>query len=162
MAKISQRAFLSLPAADQRGIIERIQFRKARFLNPWSNTSPNILLIGDRPANGANEDPEFKNVPFAARWNSSLWLNKLLHEAKIPEAELAWVNSWQDGRDNDRLVLLRDWKLVVALGSNAMKWTEPVAKYAKPMVVQHPSSWKRFHSKEEYPLIPLLKDHLGL
>jgi hypothetical protein len=158
----SDKAFLSLPSETRRSIMERLEFRRARFKSPWSNMAPNVLLIGDRPANGAEEDPEFQNVPFAARWNSSLWLNKLLHEANIPEVELSWVNSWQDGRDSDRMVLLRDWKLIIALGAHAMKWTTPVAKYIQPIVVQHPSSWKRFHSKEEYPLIPLLKDHLAL
>jgi hypothetical protein len=116
-----------------------------------------ILLIGDRPAPSAPDDPEFHYTPFAALWHSSLWLNLKLHEADVPEEQLCWINSADfHGQPTRYGVMLGEYSKVICLGGAAEAWlkkADPTRAYEK---VHHPSSWKRFNSGKPYPLIELL------
>ena len=153
----SLRSFKLLDPETRRAITDRVVLRKRQFVA--GKSSGNILLVGDRPAPSAPDDPTFHYTPFGALWNSSLWLNLLLHRANIPEQELSWVNAADfHGRPTDKQILNAKWQLIIALGGSAAKWIKPTGITFEQ--VQHPAAWKRFHSKEEYPLIQLLHSHL--
>lgn len=154
----SLNAFKALDADTRAALANRVSSRKRRFVSGL--TTSNVLLIGDRPAPSAPDDPKFHYTPFGAMWNSSLWLNLLLHHANIPETELSWVNAADFyGRSTDKNILKEPWKLIIALGGNAAGW---IKSEEVPFIkVHHPSAWKRFHSKEPYPLIEVLCKHLN-
>jgi hypothetical protein len=120
--------------------------------------------VGDRPAPDRPDDPEYHFTPFSALWNSSLYINLALHNAGIPEEALAWVNAvdWQ-GKAVSYDVLDHDWELVICLGGKAEAWLKKSPRPLSPAIkVHHPAAWKRFHSKETYPLGEILRSHLAL
>lgn len=153
-------AFSKLQFAQKRRLVRRVSFRTQRFLDLTTGVMPvnTILLIGDRPAPNAPADPGFHFTPFGAFCHSSLWLNRELDAAKIPEHKLTWINSADvNGEPTNAAVLKHNWTGIIALGGNAAKWVSK-AKINKPFAqVQHPQAWKRFHSKEHYPLISALE-----
>jgi hypothetical protein len=154
----SLKAFKALDAPLRSAIVSRIIFRKHRFLalraGRWKPQGQ-ILLVGDRPAPSAPDDPEFHYTPFGALWNSSLWMNKHLEQFAIDEEQLGWVNAYDlHGVPLSYDALNLNWSQIIALGGNASKWLK--GDGVKHHVVQHPAAWKRFHSQEPYPLIGLL------
>lgn len=159
-AKEEMSAFSKLTFTEKRNLVFRVSFRKRRFLDLANGVvMPNtILLIGDKPAPNAPNDPEFHFTPFGAFCHSSLWLNCQLEAAKIPERKLTWINSADvNGTLTNPKILHHNWAGIIALGGNAAKWVSK-AKINKPFAqVQHPQAWKRFHSKEHYPLISTLE-----
>lgn len=152
----SLNAFQKLEVETRKGIIDRCIFRKKRYMterHPDGAAVGKILLIGDKPAPSAPDDPGFHYTPFAALWHSSLYINKALHDAGIDEAWLFWENAYTlHDVPKDGAILTEDWGLVVALGGAAHRWM--LKNGRKPdATVHHPAAWKRFHSKESYPLI---------
>jgi hypothetical protein len=155
-------AFRKLDAEVRKAIIARLLFRKARWLDLSKRgvMVPSILLVGDRPANDAPNDPEYHYTPFSALHHSSLWVNLQLHNAGIPEEWLTWINSadnWGNPMRYD--VLQHPWQQIILLGGNAKKWIDR----AQPEVLVqagtlHPQAWKRFHSKDRYPLLDLIQE----
>jgi hypothetical protein len=154
----SLKAFQALDKPVRMAIINRIIFRKRRFLALQAGTwqpAGHILLVGDRPAPSAPDDPNFHYTPFGALWNSSLWVNQQLEQFAIDEDVLGWVNSADlHGKPLPHDVLKLQWSQVIALGGNASKWLRGAD--VEHQLVQHPQAWKRFHGKEPYPLIGLL------
>lgn len=142
--------------------MDRVLYRRAHYsvhvdpcaLDPRGRT----LLVGDRPAPSAPDDPDFHYTPFGAITGSSLWLNLQLHHAEIPESQLAWVNAADlHGTVADHAVLRARWLRVVALGGNANRWVLKAGLPKAHVHVMHPQAWKRFHAREPYPLITLLR-----
>lgn len=136
--------------------------RKRRFVGFTVNNivpEAKVLIVGDCPAPSAPDDPTFHYTPFAALWNSSLFLNLGLHEHGISESELAWVNAADfHKRPTPPAILAHRWPLIVALGGAAEKW---VKKHGLECVrFDHPAYHKRFHGKKPYPLFEFLKEHL--
>lgn len=154
----SLKAFKALDQSVRWELIKRLVFRKRRFLalqaGQWEPTGQ-TLLVGDRPAPSAPDDPAFHYTPFAALWHSSLWLNLQLERASIAEETLGWVNSADlQGRPTNQDVLRKDWGRVICLGGNAARWCRQAG--VPHLQVHHPQAWKRFHPKEPYPLIQAL------
>lgn len=149
------RLFDRLDAETKAAIKSRTAFRQARFIAKEIPTKGSVLLVGDRPAPDAPDDPQFHYTPFGAEHHSSLWLNLQLHQARIPEERLFWANAFDHkGNPSDPSILQHSVQLV-ALGGNANKWIRE-NKHLGHWQFQHPQAWKRFHSKEPYPLIECL------
>jgi len=114
----------------------------------------NILLIGEQ-ASDPTTAPE--QQPFCSDRGCSGWLNKQLHNEKISEEKLFWVNalnndgSWVNLR---ALVGQLQPSAVIALGTVAKKACveQGIDQYS----AYHPQYWKRFKSKFRYPLLDLL------
>jgi hypothetical protein len=134
----------------------RLQLRKQEFLNP---STGRILLVGDKPGPGiVNEAEDYIPVPFYGLRHSSAWLNKLLDDHNIPEEQLTWINAFyleNQPSQNDELYK-RQPRAVIGLGGVAQKWLR-TADCEDYYCVDHPQYWKRFKSKELYPLITLLE-----
>lgn len=117
-----------------------------------------ILLIGDRPAPDAPDDPKFHFTPFGAMRHSSLWLNLQLESADVKEDSLLWINAFDyKGNPNSTSWLKMPFRRIIALGGNAEKWIKKSGLDVKYEKVHHPQAWKRFHGSEPYPLLELLK-----
>lgn len=149
-------AFNKLPVELQIRLQNRVDFRRERFLamnnQRWKPEAGEILLVGDRPAPDAPDDPDFHYTPFGAHRHSSLWLNKLFEQYAIDEKCLGWMNAYDKaGISADPRVLSYRWSQVIALGHSPSKWLE--RQGIKHTHFMHPQAWKRFHSKDPYPLI---------
>ena len=149
-------AFDKLELQIQHEILERIELRRRN-----SAEGASILLVGDRPAPSAPRDPRL-HVPFGALKNSSLYINMALQAAKINEAELSWVNAADArGVPTEYQILELPWKHIIALGNKAAAWLKKSPQHPHFVTVHHPAAWKRFHSKEPYPLIELIGTRLS-
>lgn len=131
-----------------------------------------ILLVGDKPGNAAPIEPGYHHTPFHSMKNCSGYLNILLDEYGIDERELIWINAisnrsvenpnhylgaekylverYEMGID---IVSRLNPRAIIALGNLASRWLRDIPHEKQP----HPQYWTRFHSKKEYPLLPLLK-----
>lgn len=108
-------------------------------------------LVGESFANHKNHDA-FYQWPFASFSDigCSRWLTEQLDAFCVPESALLWINADQD------LNCLKELKArIIALGTVA---AEALLKAGIPhQHVQHPQAWKRFNSRQRYPLIDLIK-----
>lgn len=148
-------AFDRLDASIRAALILRTAFRQARFVAKEIPTQGSVLLVGDRPAPDAPDDPAFHYTPFGALKHSSLWLNLQLHNAGIPEERLYWINAFDRNGNPAPASHLATKAHVIALGGNADRWIRG-HKHLGCWKVQHPQAWKRFHANEPYPLIDIL------
>lgn len=115
----------------------------------------NILLIGERP--NLPRDSKDAGRPFCSDHGCSGWLNNLLDEENVPEEKLCWVNALY--ANGERVPLLPYVKVfqpsyVIALGKIAQKAC--LDMNIDHETVPHPQYWKRFRSKERYPLLDVL------
>lgn len=113
------------------------------------------LLVGEGP----NPKVKYSHLrylgPFCDTSNQgcSKWLAEQLETALVPEHKLYWVNAYDktqqvtDHRFIDRLQPLK----IIAMGKVAAQWAR--ASGHQFVHVEHPQHWKRFHSKEPYPLL---------
>jgi hypothetical protein len=152
-------AFDALPVELQQALLRRVDFRRERYLamnnQRWKPSGDEILLVGDSPAPDAPDDPGFHYTPFGAPRNSSLWLNRLLEQFKIDEAQLGWMNAYDKaGLPTNPRPLSYRWSQIIALGGSPSSWLKRHGIEHRQFM--HPQAWKRFHSKEPYPLIPIL------
>lgn len=174
MASTFGAAFDKLPQRVQWGIIESLRIRKdhyTRGLLGHRPTSVKIAIVGDRPGPGAMKLPaNHHHTPFYSTKNSSLWLNRQLVEAGVDEACLFWVNAYDLHGKPTHSSHMSSWpnlRHVFLLGGNAVKWYVKEAAHCVPRFVEtehffHPQAWKRFRSREAYPLIEALKNALDL
>lgn len=120
-----------------------------------SYTQGIILIVGEQASN-PEDAPE--QQPFCTTKGCSGWLNKMLEIESIPEEALFWVNALNNDSTNIDLQKLVDElkpTCVLALGSVADQvCTEQGVTHEK---IYHPQYWKRFRSKERYPLLDRLK-----
>lgn len=113
-----------------------------------------VILVGEKLAERKDQDPWFQ-APFVSFSGEgcSRWLTTELADHGISEKSLLWVNSDDDLEFIDEL----DWEpKVIALGVKAQ--TELYKLKVEAAAVEHPQSWKRFHAREEYPLINLIRE----
>ncbi len=153
-------AFDKLDAVQKRNYLSNMKLRKERYLAllQGSATGPfSFILIGDRPGPGAPKNTGYHHTPFYSTNNSSFWLNFGLLSRDIAESSLLWINSHMHDGQPFNVSLLKDYTAsatVVALGENAAKWA--VKNGVRHYKVPHPQFWKRFKSKEVYPLFELM------
>ncbi len=171
MASLFGAAFDKLDRDVQRALIANLQQRRLRYLKAMreQGIDAKVVLLGDTPGPGRPDDPNYHHTPFYSTKNSSLWINKLLHEHNVPETALLWFNTTLASGDTlHRDVLQRQLDtnpgvVVVCLGGNANKWfSTNFSEYVPVSTVFHPQAWKRFHAKEPYPLLGLLQQVLDL
>jgi len=116
------------------------------------NWDAKIVIVGESFADQKDEDP-FYQWPFASFSNQgcSQWLTTQLDLAGVNEKDLLWVNADQLSSSmlNDRR------QQIFALGKVAEKTLFEFGLGFK--TCEHPQSWKRFNSKEAYPLIDLIR-----
>jgi thymidylate kinase len=117
-----------------------------------------VMLVGERFANHKNDDP-FYQWPFASfdQGGCSQWLTQQLEDAGIGEELIYWVNA-DKIKESMLYHRLPDDLHVVALGGAADVLLDELA--ITHHTVDHPQAHKRFHAKEPYPLISLLKEVL--
>lgn len=113
-----------------------------------------VFLVGERTS---HPEKNKHHAPFCSTKACSGWLNKLLCEANIDERDLFWVNALDnDGTPVDLGSMHSYLKPVhaFALGKTAER---QLAVYNIAYTAfTHPQYWKRFRSKEPYPLINAL------
>lgn len=117
----------------------------------------NILLVGEQAANTKKDSNQ---QPFCSDYGCSGWLNDLLDEADIPEEKLFWLNAlYNDGTPIvlKPMVLTCKPSIVVALGTVARKLCRD--NYVEHQFFYHPQYWRRFKSKQRYPLLDFLIEH---
>src|SRR5271167_2568374 len=146
-------------------VIVRLELRKYYWQLAKAYTldaRKQILIVGDRPGPSAPKEPYYHHTPFYSTKHCSGWLNLLLEAEKIPEKKLVWINS---ADENGKyypisLVTAMEPKKIIALGGKAAAWLKKngVEDF---ILMHHPQYWKRFHNKERYPLIDLLRANLG-
>lgn len=132
----------------------------------WANPGPGAgafrpgvaLLVGERP--GVARNGELKHrLPFTTfvRAGCAHWLADGLESVHVPESALYWINAYDALGIPTRHDFVSDLQpaRVVALGNLAERWC--VAAHLDHSTVPHPQYWKRFHPKEPYPLLSLLK-----
>lgn len=151
--------FSKLESLMQFKILRRITLRKKKYVDFSNGNSctPKILLIGDRPGPSAPQSNSYHHTPFYSVKHCSGWLNLQLEINSVPESDLLWINSADYDGTPTNLSLLENCysNEVIALGHNAARW---FSSYGKPFIkLDHPQYWKRFKSKEAYPLIDYLK-----
>lgn len=114
-----------------------------------------VFLIGERTS---HPEKNKLHAPFCSTKACSGWLNKLLCEADVNEKDLFWVNALDnDGTPVDlgSMHAYLQPKHIFALGKVA---EERLKVYNLSYTAfAHPQYWKRFKSKEPYPLIAALK-----
>lgn len=164
MASTFGAAFEKLETEVQRSILKSLIERRKLYTRAMrmERVSAQIILLADTPGPGRPTDPSYHHTPFYSTRNSSLWINRLLVEAGINESALLWFNTTlADGSPLDSRIFsnqLRPDSTVICLGGNAERWLLRRALHRAPYhKVHHPQAWKRFHSKERYPLLDLLK-----
>jgi hypothetical protein len=169
MASIFGAAFDKLDKEVQRSIAKKLQHRRKRYMRAMQGESlyTEVVLLGDTPGPGKPDTPNYHHTPFYSTKNSSLWINKLLVEHSIPETSLLWFNTTlADGSPLDPDIFNRQLKggpVVICLGGAAEKWLLKTANYKNSYhKVFHPQAWKRFHSKEKYPLLDYFEEVLDL
>ena len=114
-----------------------------------------VLLVGEQTSH-----PEVNkyHAPFCSTKASSGWLNAQLCEAMIDEKDLFWINALDnDGSEVDLKALYAHLKpqFVFALGKVAERQLQK--HKITYTAFAHPQYWKRFKSKDPYPLIPTLR-----
>lgn len=124
-----------------------------------SFTKGSIMVVGEQTS---HPEANKYHAPFCSAQACSGWLNRLLNTADIPEAKLYWVNALDnDGTEVNLGELARaiEPKAIIALGNIAR------AQLKKHKLdhqhVPHPQYWKRFKSRQVYPLIPLLTQYVS-
>lgn len=166
MASIYGGGFDRLDMNLQKSILSSLRHRRANYVQGlagvrWDGVA--VILVGDRPGNGAKKLPaNHHHTPFYSTKNSSLWLNKLLVEAGFHENSFFWINSADLHGTPSSYHHLEHWNnpRIIALGGNASKWLG--AGGYKHEQVWHPQAWKRFRNAEPYPLIDMLRETLDL
>lgn len=154
-------AFDRLARDEQRAFFLQMRTRKLNYMSGLAGKrwEAQAILVGEKPGNGAKvQPPGFHHTPFYSSKNSSLWLNLLLLRAGIKEEQLFWINSADMNGVPSSTSHLEGWggAKIIALGNLAEKWISSAGKSCTKFY--HPQAWKRFHSKEEYPLIAHLKE----
>ncbi len=118
----------------------------------------NILLIGEQASHplGAPEQE-----PFCSDAGCSGWLNRLLAAEQIPEELLFWLNARNNDGSKVDLQSIYDHlqpSVVIGLGKVAEGLICEFDFRESAIFLPHPQYWKRFKSKQPYPLVKVLHD----
>lgn len=142
-----------------KSIYKRLFIRKARYLSALNGNAVDAkyIIVGDRPSPSAPVIGGYHYTPFFSLRYCSGWLNRLLEVNQIDERNLLWLNSANLAGESANFDVVRDYDCeYIALGSNAEKWLISNGK-TQIHKTYHPQYWKRFRSKERYPLLDLLR-----
>lgn len=125
------------------------------------NFNGKVVIVGESFGPLKNDDPLFR-VPFVSfsAAGCSAWLTQQLADAGLSEYQLCWVNADDSWFENivKRLHDDRPTRWFVALGQRAAQALKGVLGASAVIEsVPHPQSAKRFHSRERYALVDLLK-----
>ena len=119
-------------------------------------TGVKAFIVGERTS---HPEKNKYHAPFCSTKACSGWLNKLLCEAGIDEKALFWVNALDnDGTPIDLAAMHTHLQpgRVFALGKVAER---QLSVYNVTYTAfAHPQYWKRFKSKQPYPLIQALQE----
>lgn len=131
----------------------------------WPNRGPGAgafrrgvcLLVGERP--GVARSGQLKHrLPFVSFDGNGCagWLAEQLENAGVSEADLYWINAYDalSFPTNSSFVDALQPTQIIALGKEASRWCK--ASHLPHRCVPHPQYWKRFRSKERYPLLDVL------
>lgn len=134
----------------------RLRCLTAKNRRGAGNFKPGVtLLVGERVS---HPDESEYHAPFCSVRASSGWLNTLLARSRVCERNLFWINALEnDGTFVDLGELVRELRPanVIALGKVA---EARLSVYnIEHDAVPHPQYWKRFKSKDPYPLIKKLE-----
>lgn len=112
----------------------------------------NILIIGEQsakpPLHPIGQDP------FCGMKGSSRWINQLLEKYNVDEECLFWINALNlDDSKADVVTIVKLLKpsKIITLGNIASNLCKE--NNLDHIKIPHPAYWKRFKSKEMYPLI---------
>lgn len=120
----------------------------------------NVLLIGERPSLPKTASRTIGH-PFCSDDGCSGWLNKLLEAENVPEEKLFWINALYSNGDKAVLwpyIEVMKPSSVIALGNVAEGCCRQ--RGISHEKVPHPQYWKRFRSRERYPLLDVLQQCL--
>lgn len=148
-----------------------IRVKRRLELTPKNHTYPGvgawvrnqILIVGDRHTENFN--PAFPmaatlpQAPFCTISGSGGWLNEQLDTMNALEDYLYWVNAFTVKGEPVSLIGIIEAlnpRYILALGGNALKHVKSQTS-RNIQYFHHPQYWKRFRSKEEYPLIVALE-----
>jgi hypothetical protein len=125
----------------------------------YSNGS--ILLVGEQVS---HPEANKYHAPFCSIKGCSGWLNALLEDAGIPEKKMFWVNALDNDGTEVNLRQICDTIepcTVFALGNVARDQLrkQGITSFGH---VPHPQYWKRFKSKQPYPLIIALQGIIAM
>lgn len=138
-----------------------------RYLAPVRGADPweRVLLVGERPSRLNVASPGAP--PFCGRGGSAEWLAEQLDRANIDESRLVWVNAHPGaGPGWSRIparALVEDRVALktIALGRVAEAWClRNMGKVRTFTALPHPQAWKRFHHRQPYELLKVLKEIL--
>ncbi len=138
-------------------VCRRLILRKRRYLDLCGGNKvvSKFILIGDRPGPSAPTDEDYHHTPFYSLKHCSGWLNLQLELHAISEENLLWLNSVDSkGTESDPNIIKDIDAQIIALGGNAVKWLKRHGFEFHE--TYHPQYWKRFKSKQEYPLLKVL------
>ena len=126
-----------------------------------SYTNGVVMLVGEQVS---HPDENKYHAPFCSTKGCSGWLNTLLEEAAIPEEKLFWINAIDNDGTEVNLRQIYDTIepcTVFALGNVARDQLrkQGITSFGH---VPHPQYWKRFKSKQPYPLIVALTGILSM
>lgn len=115
-----------------------------------------ILFVGEQ----ANGDLD---LPFFRTGRSSVYLNRALSDAGVPEADLALVNTLNRlSRPNDLPFVISQMpvlRTVVALGKiAAIRLKQNCPPFVNVIEIPHPQYWSRFHAAETDRYTAMLKE----
>jgi hypothetical protein len=116
----------------------------------------NVLLIGEQAARLNENTPE--QQAFCDHRGCSGWINALLEKEGFPESKLFWLNALFNNGDRVHLssfVKLMEPVKVIALGKVATQ--SCIDQQVEHISTYHPQYWKRFKSRQRYPLLDILK-----
>jgi hypothetical protein len=105
------------------------------------------LFVGDR----SNSLIEW---PFISNKGCSVWLAEQLEAVNAREDELYWINAYPFGAPEENTEILKrlEPKQVIAFGATAGKWVRTHTEFSYSEI-PHPQYWKRFHFRQQYPLL---------
>lgn len=119
----------------------------------------NVLILGEQ---SAKPEMDLNQLPFCSIKHCSGWLNKILDVYDIPEEQLFWLNVLNNDGSIVDLIKIIDVitpRCIIALGGIAQK--QCFIQNIECIKCFHPQYWKRFKSKEKYPLVEILKKYIN-
>lgn len=147
---------------DSKRVLERIILSINYNEGPGLGNSKEgvTLIIGEKPGKFKEGHGLKEHYGcFASDIGSSLWLSRQLNSINADEKDFYWVNAltvYGEEVDPDFVEFLKPSK-IITLGNIAHRWAEK--HNLEHFVAPHPAFWKRFHNKEVYPLLKIIKEN---
>ena len=117
-----------------------------------------VLMVGDRPT-----EENVYQLPFVHPKGCAPWLTKQLDDNGFQEEDFYWINAYDVKGKRTDFSGLGFYELGICLGHHASERGSELKRANVCDTIRtlaHPQYWKRFHTREEYPLIDILKGYL--